>query len=295
MLPTVFSGGDVDFPAISRLVDDALAQGVDGLAIMGLAAEVRCLSPEERSQVVEAAVRAVGGRCPTLVGVSADDTPTACRLAAEAASFGADLLMVAPPAVAGLTADQQVEHFTAVASAARGAMIMLQDAPNELGVMLQPETIIRIVERAPNVRYAKLEGHNTGQAVSDLLATDVGRHLTFFGGTGGLHYLDLLDAGVTGVIPAFEAPAVFREITRRYRMGDREGARALHLKLMPFLVFKAQSLPLSVLAVKEVLAARGIIGSAHARIAPPLRSWSRKIALRHAEAAGLLSVRTGSQ
>jgi 4-hydroxy-tetrahydrodipicolinate synthase len=195
--------------------------------------------------------------------------------------------MVSPPAVK-LSAAQQADHFIAVANAGERSNVMLQDAPNELGVALEAAVLEPVLAAAPNVRYAKLEGHNTGQTVSDLLASKHGARLQFFAGSGGLHYLDLLDAGVSGVIPAFEAPGTFSRITRLHRAGEHKAAEALHRKLLPFLVFKGQSLPLSVLVVKELLATRGLIPSPKARIAPPLAEWSRRMALRRAEEAGLL-------
>src|SRR5690606_18297891 len=111
----------------------------------------------------------------------ADDTESACDLAAHAHAYGAQMLMVAPPVVkGGLAEDELVEHFVKVASSAGSAMVMLQDAPNELGVYLPGSAITRIVERAPNVRYAKLEGINTGQAVIDLLQGGLTGVVSFF-------------------------------------------------------------------------------------------------------------------
>ncbi len=291
MLPTPFDeDGNVRFDDLSALIELAGQDGVQGLSALGLAAEVRNLTVGERKAITEHLVREVGGKLPLLIGVSADDTDSACDLAAHADTHGVQMVMVAPPVVKnGLSEDRQVDHFVRVAAAAGSAKVMLQDAPNELGVYLPGSAIIRIVEQAPNVRYAKLEGANTGQAVIDLLQDGLDGRLSFFGGTGGLHYMDLLDAGVTGVMPAFEAPRNFVEITRLFESGDRQAARALHARLMPFLVFKAQSLAISVLVIKELLKHKGVLKSAHCRIAPPLKPWSVSTAMRHAESAGLLT------
>jgi 4-hydroxy-tetrahydrodipicolinate synthase len=291
MLPTPFDqDGKVSLDDLSALIDLAREDGVQGLSALGLAAEVRQLTVEERKAIATHLAREVSGKLPLLVGVSADDTASACDLAAYADSLGVQMVMVAPPVVnGGLSEDRQVDHFVKVAGAAGSAMVMLQDAPNELGVYLSASAIVRIAERAPNVRYAKLEGTNTGQAVIDLLHEGLGGRLSFFGGTGGLHYMDLLDAGVTGVMPAFEAPRNFVEITRLFADEERGAARAIHARLMPFLVFKAQSLAISVLVVKELLQRKGVVKSAHCRIAPPLKPWSVSIAMRHAQAAGLLT------
>ena len=78
IVPTPFDGdGGLDLASLGRLVEAAIAWGVDGLTVMGVMAEPGALTPDERA----AALRAVF-----------DAAPDACRSpwAARAATLSTD-------------------------------------------------------------------------------------------------------------------------------------------------------------------------------------------------------------
>ena len=56
---------------IARLVDQAMATGIRGVTVLGIAGEAHRLTDDERRRVVKATVRAIDGRVPVVVGVSA--------------------------------------------------------------------------------------------------------------------------------------------------------------------------------------------------------------------------------
>src|SRR5437870_6683593 len=107
-------GGDLDTAGMPRLVESALATGVTGITILGIAGEAHRLTDEERRRVVEAVVKNVAGRVPVVVGVGAPGTHLAAAFARMAREHGADAVMVAPPnGVKNLEA--VAEYFHAVA------------------------------------------------------------------------------------------------------------------------------------------------------------------------------------
>ena len=67
-------GGDLDSAGLSRLVESALATGISGITVLGIAGEAHRLTDEERRRVVEGVVKEVRGRIPVAVGVSASGT-----------------------------------------------------------------------------------------------------------------------------------------------------------------------------------------------------------------------------
>src|SRR5260221_4614274 len=99
MLPTPFDAtGDIVWGDLDRLFAFEREGGSNGLAALGLGGEAGRLEPAERRAVAERVLATVGGRAPVIIGASAQDTATACRLAAHAAHHGAAAVMVAPPA-----------------------------------------------------------------------------------------------------------------------------------------------------------------------------------------------------
>ncbi|WP_309084616.1 dihydrodipicolinate synthase family protein [Chelativorans sp.] len=291
MLPTPFDGdGKLALAGIPALVAYIVESGADGLALLGLAGEVRALSIEGRKRVAEAAARALDGRLPMLIGTSCDRTRDAVDVTQHAVSLGAEIIMVAPPvAERRASEDDLLEHYLSVSRAAGNASVMLQDAPAELGVELSFDLITRIVSRAPNVRYAKLEGPLDGQSIADLREHPECAHLAFFGGKGGLRYIDVLDAGGSGMIPAAEAPERAVAVQRLYDAGDRAGALAAYRRMLPLWTFQAQSLAIAVASVKQILAWKGLLKDPYSRIAPALKPWSREALRRHALEAEIIT------
>src|SRR5262245_26251528 len=116
-------GGDLDTAGLPRLVEAALATGVTGFTILGIAGEAHRLTDEERRRVVDAVVKEVRGRVPVAAGVSASGTHLATAFTRMAQDHGADALMVAPPA--GLkNLDAVADYFLAVADAARVPIVL---------------------------------------------------------------------------------------------------------------------------------------------------------------------------
>src|SRR5262245_29265612 len=106
--------GALDTAGLSHLVESALATGIRGFTILGIAGEAHRLTDAERREVVELVVKETRGRVPVAVGVSASGTHLAMAFARMAEDAGAQALMVAPPA--GLrNLDAVVEYYQAVA------------------------------------------------------------------------------------------------------------------------------------------------------------------------------------
>ena len=65
------AGGQVDTPALTRLLERLANAGVGGIGLLGSTGTYPYLTRTERRRAVEAAVEAVAGRAPLLVGVGA--------------------------------------------------------------------------------------------------------------------------------------------------------------------------------------------------------------------------------
>ena len=62
------SDGEVDYEALTRLVEYQIRNGVDFLCIMGTTAETPCLSADEKKILKKMLVERVAGRVPLLMG-----------------------------------------------------------------------------------------------------------------------------------------------------------------------------------------------------------------------------------
>lgn len=286
MLVTPFApDGSLALGQFDGLIEAMLGAGVAGVAALGIGGEVASLSPEERLAVADRVLERVGGRVPVVIGATASDTESACTYAKRAAAAGARVVMVAPPSDPPLSGRAELlVHFAAVADAIGDAELMVQDAPQFLGVALDTPMIEDLAQSRLNIGYAKTEALPAGEAVDSLRAARA-RGTTIFGGQAGLHAIDVFDAGAAGIIPGCELAAPLVRLHRAYVDGDRADAVARHRRMLPLLNFMFQDLGHYLRCTKWLLAERGLIDAAATRTGATMSSWSVDALRAHAAAA----------
>src|ERR1700746_1838837 len=89
--------GDVDEPAVGRLVEHVLAGGVSGLLPLGSTGETASLDEASRRRMPGAVLRAARGGVPVICGVAQSHLSAAQAEVDAAAKLGADAALVAPP------------------------------------------------------------------------------------------------------------------------------------------------------------------------------------------------------
>src|ERR1700730_3311472 len=148
-------GGDLDSSGLPRLLESALATGLNGVTVLGIAGEAHRLTEDERRRVIETVVKETRGRVPVVAGVSASGTHLATSFTRMAQEHGADALMVAPPA--GLrNLDAVADYFLAVPDAASVPMV-LQDEPVTTQVTMPAAFVARLCREIPRIEAVKLE------------------------------------------------------------------------------------------------------------------------------------------
>ncbi len=269
---------------VDRLLDWSLADGVAGIVVLGLASEALQLAEDERCTIAAAMLDRAHGRARVIVGTTAADTDTACRLAAHAARQGAAALMVAPPTAGGGGRAALIAHYAAVARAAGDCPLMLQDAPQFVGVSIDVALAVELRDACPSMVAIKSEGVPAGLRARALVEALAGSGIGVHGGLAGLHAPEVYAAGAEGMLPGGETPAQQAAILAAWNAGRHEEAHQLYRRLLPLLAFEMQSLPFVVACCKAILARFGVLSSEASRIGPSLDPWSRDILWRHWDA-----------
>jgi 4-hydroxy-tetrahydrodipicolinate synthase len=266
VLPTPFSpDGAPDRAAFLRIADFAIAAGVDGVVFPGMASEVETLTAAERADLVAALGAHLGGRLAFVVGASHADPVESAARAREGQAAGAVAAMIMAPPACGQDAGRHVAYYAAVAAAAPGVAIMLQNAPAPNGAGLPPETVAAIAAQVPAIRYVKEETLPCGQHVTRILAAAPALD-GVMGGAGARFVLDELARGACGTMPAVELADAHVALWRAWQRGDRAEARRLYTLTLPLLAFQ---MTFRVRATKEVLRRRGLLDHTGARAAGP--------------------------
>ena len=259
--------GELDIAGLPRLIESALATGVNGLTILGIAGEAHRLTDEERRRVVETVVKETRGRVPVAVGVSASGTHLATAFARMAREHGADALMVAPPA--GLKNLNLVAEYFRTVAAATGLPIVLQDEPVTTQVNMPAPFIAQVCAEIAQIQAVKLEEPPTLPKITRLRAL-FGDRVAIFGGLGGVYFFEELSRGADGAMTGFPYPEALRAIREHFVAGRRDEARALFYRWLPLIRYESQpgATPGTAVGIrKEILRRRGWIASALVR--PP--------------------------
>ena len=93
----MFEDGSLDFPALRSLLDWHVAEGSDGIVIVGTSGESPTVSVEEHCELIKVTVDHIAGRIPVIAGTGGNSTTEAIELTEFAKSVGADASLQVVP------------------------------------------------------------------------------------------------------------------------------------------------------------------------------------------------------
>jgi dihydrodipicolinate synthase/N-acetylneuraminate lyase len=253
--------GQVDFKSLERGVDDRLAAGVDGLLVPVVASEVGHLDERERRSIIEAVLRQVGERVPVIVGASSPDPKVARDMAAYGTELGAAAVCVQAPTPL-LRDEPALRRYFDVVCEAPVQVLVIQDLEWN-GPGLPIPTIVRFFDEIEAFRGIKVETTPAGPKYTEILEATQGR-LNVSGGWAVTQLIEALDRGVHAMM-AGGLHWILVEVVRRYRGGDRAGARDLFGRLLPILAWQGQHIDISNRFLKQLAVKQGIYDRADLR------------------------------
>lgn len=221
--------GDVNYPALVRVLEHQIANGTDAIVICGTTGEASALDDAEHLSVIECAVKTVAGRLPVVAGTGSNDTRHAVALSKEACARDADALLQVTPYYNKTNQSGLVRHFFSVADAV-DVPIILYNVPSRTGMSIQPETYLELSKHENIVATKEASGNFSAIAQTKALCGDA---LTLYSGNDDqiLPVLSLGGAGVISVL-ANVMPRQTHDICALYAAGEREKSLALQLQLM---------------------------------------------------------------
>jgi 4-hydroxy-tetrahydrodipicolinate synthase len=227
-LVTPFKNGDVDYPALKKLVDWHIEQGTDGLVPVGTTGEAPTLSHEDHEKVIAAVVEQAAKHIKIMAGTGSNSTREAIRLTKFAKQVGADGALMVGPYYNKPTQEGYYQHFKAVAEAV-DLPIILYNIPGRTGSNILPETICRLAELKTIVGIKEATGllDQASQIVC-------GSNLTLLSGDDSLT-LPLMSIGGRGVVSVVGniVPRDLQALVRAFDKGDLKTAQTWHRKLFP--------------------------------------------------------------
>ncbi len=145
----------LDEETLRKLVRRQVTAGINFLVPCGTTGESPTLSREEHLRVVEITVEEARGKVPVLAGAGGYNTREVIELAREIERIGADGILSVTPYYNKPSQEGQFQHFLALARAVNPLPVALYNIPGRTGVNLDPETVVRLAEAAPNIQAIK--------------------------------------------------------------------------------------------------------------------------------------------
>ena len=94
---TPFVKNEIDFEGFDLILARQMQAGISAVVVCGTTGEASTLSTEEKEKLLRHTVAYCAGRCKVIAGVGTNSTASSIRLAAMAASCGADALLAVTP------------------------------------------------------------------------------------------------------------------------------------------------------------------------------------------------------
>jgi len=222
--------GSIDEAALKALVNWQIESGIDFLVACGSTGEAATLEEEEWLHVVRLVVEAAAGRVPVWAGCTSNSTRTLLRHAELLRQVrGVSTVLSANPYYNKPSQEGQFQHFLALAKTVAPLPVVLYNVPGRTSVNLQPATVVRLAEAAPNIQAIK-EASGRLQQISELVHT-LPQGFKIFSGDDNLA-LASIGIGAQGLISVAsnEMPAEASRMIRAALQNDWKQAREIDRK-----------------------------------------------------------------
>lgn len=221
--------GALDLEAFRRLIDWHIAEGTDGIVVVGTTGESPTVDFEEHRLLIDTAVKHAGRRIPIIAGTGANSTREAIELASHAKKVGADMSLSVVPYYNRPTQEGLYRHFRAIAEAIDLPHI-LYNVPGRTVADLHNDTVLKLAQ-VPNIVGIK-DATADLQRGAELLYRKPADFAVYSGddATG----LALMLHGGDGVISvtANVAPRLMHEMCAAALAGNAAAACAVNNKLL---------------------------------------------------------------
>lgn len=145
--------GRIDMAALEPLVNNLVAQDVNGLIVGGTTGEYYALSNAERKELLLAVTKLTKGRVPLMAGINSTSTNESLDLGQHAKQAGYDAILLAAPYYCQPT-QQELLTYALTVDDALDLPIMLYNFPAKSGTEMSFE-FINALRNRPNFQAIK--------------------------------------------------------------------------------------------------------------------------------------------
>ena len=224
--------GNVDFPALQRMVEHQIKGGTAFLVVLGTTGETPTLSAAEQRRVVDFVLEVNAGRLPVVVGVTGNNTAELCERIHNWDVSGVAAFLVATPAYNKPGQEGLKAHYTSVADAAQRPVI-LYNVPGRTSCNMSAATTLTLANHSNVIGIKEASGDL--EQIGDILA---GRppHFAVWSGDDALA-MPTVAMGAEGLISVLgnAFPKPLTAMVEQASFGQTHEARSTHAALKPLM------------------------------------------------------------
>src|SRR6476660_8419881 len=170
--------GRLDLPRFRKLIDWHVAEGTDGIVVVGTTGESPTVDFDEHKELIRLAVQHSRGRIPIIAGTGGNSTAEAIELTESARKNGATACLSVVPYYNKPTQEGLYRHFKKIAETV-ALPVILYNVPGRTVADLQNDTVLRkaqhrvvleVGDRAPG---HVVQDHGQRDRLGDLLEMPV--------------------------------------------------------------------------------------------------------------------------
>ena len=247
--------GSLDIARLRSLIDFHVAEGTDGIVIVGTTGESPTVNFEEHCELIKIAVEHAAGRIPVIAGTGANATDEAVELARFAADAGAAAHLSVVPYYNKPSQEGLYRHFRTIAEAVELPLI-LYNVPGRTVADLANDTTLRLAE-IPNIVGIK-DATGSIDRACDLIARAPADFALYSGDDMTAACFIMLGGHGTISVTANVAPRAMHEMCAAALEGDARRVREINARLVGLhrdLFCEANPIP-----VKWAVEQMGLIG-----------------------------------
>ena len=224
--------GALDFARLKTLIDWHIAEGTDGIVIVGTTGESPTVDFDEHRTLIKKAVEYIGKRVPLIAGTGGNSTKEAIHLTEFAKLAGADYALSVVPYYNKPTQEGLFQHYKALSNTTN-LPIIVYSVQGRTGVNVEPATLTRLSELS-NIVAVKEASGNISQIAR--IVHEVPQKFHVLSGDDSMT-IPVVALGGKGIISVVsnQIPGEMTQMTRLALQGDFVGARALQRKFLPLM------------------------------------------------------------
>ncbi len=231
----------IDYAKAKLIIDDLIAEGVNGIVPIGTTGQSPTVSPEQHVDFIRFAVEYIDGRVPVIAGAGSNSTRESVDMIQSILTSFGDMAVLCVtgyynnPPQEGLAA-----HYETL-SRETGAKIVMYNVPARTASYLEPETLLRLADDRNIIGLKQaVDFRNLGKHREDTIAVIEKTKGLDFGIVSGEDdgVFAMMELGGNGVITASgtiaEASRLFLKLVAAHQAGRSDEAKGLQEETMAF-------------------------------------------------------------